>query len=75
SALIKLDVNKGPVFMRSYSETLIPQDCSYGNVVTLKQIIESETSLSALAVRALKDAVQQEQTCLRIKTKLALDGK
>ncbi len=75
ATLAQLDSSKGPVFMRSYSHALSPQQCSYGNVVELKQLIESTPSLSALTVRALKEAISQEQICLKIKTKMLLDGK
>ncbi|MGS0680922.1 aminopeptidase N [Shewanella sp. 125m-7] len=75
ATLAQLDSSKGPVFMRSYSHALIPQQCSYGNVVELKQLIESTPSLSALTVRALKEAISQEQICLKIKTKMLQDGK
>ncbi|MCL1138682.1 aminopeptidase N [Shewanella pneumatophori] len=66
--LAQLDSSKGPVFMRSYNSALIPTDCTYASISSLKQLLSAEPNLSPLTQRALKDAIQQEQTCLLIKT-------
>ncbi|WP_220761278.1 MULTISPECIES: aminopeptidase N [unclassified Shewanella] len=73
-----------PVFMRTYNKTLIPTECSYANAVRLQRLIDSnnatepsatlttlaENTLPASSLRALKEAVQHEQMCLLIKSKM-----
>ncbi|GIU21958.1 aminopeptidase N [Shewanella schlegeliana] len=76
ATLAELDSSKGPVFMRSYNKSLIPTDCSYGNANRLQQVIKSVESeqtqkpLSDTSLRALKEALQHEQKCLLIKSKM-----
>ncbi len=62
---------KGPVFMRSYSQNLLPTDCSYAGVSALDKVLDTQTGLSNLARRTLLEARQTEQRCLLIKKKMA----
>ncbi|MGL4836229.1 MAG: hypothetical protein ACRC22_01820, partial [Shewanella sp.] len=58
---------KGPVFMRSYSQHLIPTDCNYTSIAALDKVLDSQTGLSNLARRALLETRQAEQRCVLIK--------
>ncbi|PKG76580.1 aminopeptidase N [Shewanella sp. GutCb] len=71
TTLAQLDQDKGPVFMRSYAKDLIPTDCSYGNVSALQHLQSNSEQLSDGTLRALKEAIQQEQKCLLITSKMS----
>lgn len=64
--LIELD-KKGPVFMRSYTQALIPRACSTDNVTMIDQVLNTETGLSKLTRRALLETRQNEYRCINIK--------
>ncbi|ABV86150.1 aminopeptidase N [Shewanella pealeana] len=79
--LAQMGKTHDPVFMRSYNKTLIPTECSYANASRLQRLIDSSaapqsatallaTTLSEPSLRALKEAVQHEQKCLLIKSKM-----
>ncbi|WP_283102731.1 aminopeptidase N [Shewanella abyssi] len=70
TTLALLDKEKGPVFMRSYAKYLIPTDCSYGNVSALQNLQANNKQLSDGTTRALKEAIQQQQKCLLIQSKM-----
>ncbi|WP_428848506.1 aminopeptidase N [Shewanella marinintestina] len=70
TSLDEIDKQQSPVFMRSYSAALIPTDCSYASISNLSQTLAAEKGLSVSTQRALKDAIQQERTCLLIKTNM-----
>ncbi|WP_445946010.1 aminopeptidase N [Shewanella sp.] len=63
--------SKGPVFMRSYGTTLIPTSCSYAGISALDQVLNTNTSLSALTRRAVLEARQEEHRCVRIKAQMS----
>ncbi|MCE9686932.1 aminopeptidase N [Shewanella sp. AS16] len=67
--LMTLD-EKGPVFMRSYANLLLPTDCSHAGIAALSQALEQQTELSALTRRALLETRQREQRCVLIKNKM-----
>ncbi|QIR16247.1 aminopeptidase N [Shewanella aestuarii] len=67
--LIELD-KQGPVFMRSYTQALIPQACSQDNIELLDNVLNSQTGLSKLTRRALLETRQYEQRCVNIKFKI-----
>jgi aminopeptidase N len=69
ASLIDMD-KKGPVFMRSYSRTLIPTDCNYHSIAALDKVLDSQTGLSSLTRRSLLETRQLEQYCVLIKNKM-----
>ncbi|MCH1929224.1 aminopeptidase N [Shewanella sp. A25] len=69
ASLAEMD-KKGPVFMRSYSQRLIPTDCSYTNITALDKVLDTQTGLSNLSRRTLLETRQAEQRCVLIKNKM-----
>ncbi|NKF51314.1 aminopeptidase N [Shewanella sp. WXL01] len=61
---------KGIVFMRSFNQSLIPLTCSSDNIERLTQAINHSQELSAMTVRALREARQEEHRCIDMKAKL-----
>ena len=68
--LIELD-KKGPVFMRSYTQALIPQACSTDNISMIHQVLNTQTGLSKLTRRALLETRQNEYRCINIKQQIS----
>ncbi len=73
ATLTAIDKENGPVFMRSYSRSLIPATCSQTSVNRLENAIEKLTELSAGTRRNLLLSHQADQRCLMIKNNLTLD--
>ena len=67
--IIELD-KKGPVFMRSYTQALIPQACSTDNISMIDQVLNRQTGLSKLTRRALLETRQNEYRCINIKQQI-----
>jgi aminopeptidase N len=62
-----IDKSAGPVFMRSYAGSMIPAACTPASVKRLGAAAASMKTLSAGTRRALLDAEQEDQRCVRIK--------
>ncbi|KQQ89253.1 aminopeptidase [Massilia sp. Leaf139] len=62
-----IDKAAGPVYMRSYANTLIPASCTPASVKRLTQAAATMKDLSAGTRRALLDAQQEDQRCVSIK--------
>jgi aminopeptidase N len=62
-----IDKAAGPVYMRSYANSLIPASCTPASVKRLTQAAASMKDLSAGTRRALLDAQQEDQRCVTIK--------
>ncbi|MFC5510140.1 aminopeptidase N [Massilia jejuensis] len=67
AGLPAIDKAAGPVYMRSYASALIPASCTPASVKRLTEAAAGMTDLSAGTRRALRDAQQEDQRCLRIK--------
>ncbi|MBQ4889613.1 aminopeptidase N [Shewanella sp. UCD-FRSSP16_17] len=57
---------KGPVFMRAYNRALIPTACNNANIAAINRVLDTETGLSQMTRRALLEARQKEQGCVKI---------
>jgi len=66
SKLAQMDKERGLVFMRSYSYSLIPATCTETSVRRLKKAIDESSELSSLTRRALLVAHQEDERCIRI---------
>ncbi|MBD8532318.1 aminopeptidase N [Massilia sp. CFBP 13647] len=62
-----IDKAAGPVYMRSYANTLIPASCTPASVKRLTQAADSMKDLSAGTRRSLLDVQQEDQRCVTIK--------
>ena len=67
-----IDKAADPVFMRSYSGTMIPANCTSANVARLERAIVQYKALSAGTLRALKSTHEQEVRCVAIKGAMTL---
>ncbi|QNB01423.1 aminopeptidase N [Massilia sp. Se16.2.3] len=65
-----IDKAAGPVYMRSYAGTLIPTACTPASVKRLNEAAELMKELSAGTRRALLDARQEDERCVRIRQAL-----
>ena len=68
--LPQVDHEAGPVFMRSYAQSMIPVACTPHSVQRLAAANASMKNLSAGTRRALQDALQEDQRCVAIKQAL-----
>ncbi|GGI77603.1 aminopeptidase N [Shewanella gelidii] len=67
---LQLDATNGPVFMRAYSQHLVPKHCNHANIQAINQQLEKQTpqqALSVLSHRALLEAKQDDEICVSIK--------
>ncbi len=62
-----IDKAAGPVYMRSYAYALIPASCTPTSIKRLTQAAGQMKDLSAGTRRALLDAQQEDQRCVRIR--------
>lgn len=70
SRLPAIDKAAGPVFMRSYANTMIPAGCTPQSVQRLQRAAETMKDLSAGTRRSLLDTLQEDQRCVAIKKAL-----
>jgi aminopeptidase N len=70
--LPKVDQEAGPVFMRSYAQSMIPVACTPHSVKRLADANAGIKNLSAGTRRALQDALQEDQRCVAIKQALTV---
>ncbi len=69
--LAQVDQSAGPVFMRSYANTLLPTACTPASVARLQNVLDQTKTLSAGTLRSLLVAHQEDQRCVAMKKKLA----
>ena len=62
-----IDKAAGPVFMRSYANTMIPASCTPASVQRLQRAADAMKDLSAGTRRSLLDTLQEDQRCVAIK--------
>ena len=62
-----IDKAAGPVFMRSYANTMIPASCTPQSVQRLQRAADTMKELSAGTRRALLDTLQEDQRCVAIR--------
>ncbi len=60
----------GPVYMRSYSTSMIPTTCTQSGITQLEKVLSNSKSLSDLLKRNLLELKQEEQRCVLIKETL-----
>jgi aminopeptidase N len=65
--LPEIDKAAGPVFMRTYANTMIPASCSPESVQRLQRAADTMKDLSAGTRRSLLDTLQEDQHCVAIK--------
>lgn len=65
-----IDKAAGPVFMRTYANTMIPAGCTPQSVQRLQRAADSMKELSAGTRRSLLDTLQEDQRCVAIKKAL-----
>ena len=63
--LNKLDKN-GAVFMRSYSNSMIPEFCNQQGVSLIEHTLQQQSHLSDLVIRKLREIKQREQACILV---------
>lgn len=68
-ALTTLDKTKDAMFMHTYAKYLIPTECSYTNVSVLESLQKNKV-FSTPTTLALAQAIEQEQLCLLITSKI-----
>ena len=68
-SLARTDKAADPVFMRTYSATMIPRTCNAASVARLERTIAASDALSAGTRRALLTAREEEQRCVAIRSK------
>jgi aminopeptidase N len=68
-SLPQTDKAADPVFMRSYSATMIPKTCNTASVARLERAIAASDALSAGVRRALLSAREDEQRCVAIRSR------
>jgi aminopeptidase N len=68
--LAALDKTAGTVYMRAFSESLIPATCTPASVQRLSRAAKELKDLSAGTRRSLLDALQEDQRCVAIKKAL-----
>ena len=56
----------GAVFMRRYSNTMIPMSCNQQGIFQIQQVLKHYSALSDLVTRKLREIKQQEQQCILI---------
>jgi aminopeptidase N len=66
-----IDKAAGPVFMRTYANTMIPAGCTPASVQRLQRAADSMKDLSAGTRRSLLDTLQEDQRCVAIKKALS----
>jgi len=64
-----LDAEQGPIFMRSYTRSLIPATCNDASVERLNKAIKDNPNLSNISTRALLIAHQEDERCVLIGSK------
>jgi len=64
-----LDAQQGPIFMRSYSGSLLPATCNEASVKRLSKTIKDNPNLSNISMRALLVTHQEDERCLLIGNK------
>jgi aminopeptidase N len=62
-----IDKAAGPVFMRTYANTMIPASCTPTSVQRLQRAADTMKDLSAGTRRSLLDTLQEDQRCVAIK--------
>ncbi|KFI05868.1 aminopeptidase N [Massilia sp. BSC265] len=62
-----IDKAAGPVFMRTYANTMIPAGCTPQSVQRLQGAADTMKDLSAGTRRSLLDTLQEDQRCVAIK--------
>jgi aminopeptidase N len=67
-----IDKAAGPVFMRSYAQTMIPVGCTEQSVARLDKAIAEYRELSAFTARSLREAREDDMRCVTIKNSLTL---
>ncbi|QYF92548.1 aminopeptidase N [Massilia sp. PAMC28688] len=67
-----IDKAAGPVFMRSYAQTMIPLGCSEHSVARLDKAIAEYRDLSAFTARSLREKREDDMRCVTIKNSLTL---
>ena len=67
-----IDKATGPVFMRSYAQSMIPTGCSQESVARLDQAIAEHRELSAFAARTLRETREEDMRCVTIKQAMPL---
>ncbi|MFC0251646.1 aminopeptidase N [Massilia consociata] len=65
-----IDKAAGPVFMRSYANTMIPASCTPASVQRLQKAADTMKDLSAGTRRSLLDTLQEDQRCVAIRQAL-----
>jgi aminopeptidase N len=70
--LPQVDKAAGPVFMRSYAQSIIPVGCTRHSVKRLADAAATMKTLSAGTRRALQDALQEDQRCVAIRQALTV---
>ncbi|GAB3414141.1 aminopeptidase N [Massilia agilis] len=70
--LPEMDKSAGPVYMRSYSYSMIPTACTSASVKRLSEAAAKMTALSAGTRRSLADALEEDQRCVTIKNALTV---
>lgn len=66
-----IDKASGPVFMRSYVQTMIPVGCTRASVARLERAIAEHRGLSAFAARTLREKREDDMRCVTIKNTMA----
>ncbi|RLM53108.1 aminopeptidase N, partial [Halobellus sp. Atlit-31R] len=66
-----IDKAAGPVFMRTYANTMIPASCTPQSVQRLQRAADTMKELSAGTRRSLLDTLQEDQRCVAIKGALS----
>lgn len=67
-----IDKAAGPVFMRSYAQTMIPTGCTEASVARLDQAIATHRDLSAFTARTLREARENDMRCVSIRKKMSV---
>ncbi len=65
--LPQVDQRSGPVFMRTYANTLLPSACTPASVAQLQTALDKAKALSAGTLRSLLVAHQEDQRCVAMK--------